>query len=110
MTDKVYHPHSNDDFKAKLSQSAGKLVVVDFSATWCGPCRMIAPKFSELSNANPDVVFVHVDIDELNTLPEVEAIAGVPHFKFFRDGKFITEFSGANVAKLTETIQIHSKN
>lgn len=54
---------------------------------------MIAPKFSEFSNKYTNVTFVHVDVDEVNH-PDVAGVSGVPHFKFFKDGKLVTEFSG----------------
>ncbi|PRD36130.1 UNVERIFIED_CONTAM: Thioredoxin [Trichonephila clavipes] len=57
-----------DDFKAQLNAAGDKLVVVDFHATWCGPCKMIAPFFQELSEQNTDVVFLKVDVDEVEIL------------------------------------------
>uniref|UniRef100_A0A8D3A2V6 Thioredoxin domain-containing protein n=1 Tax=Scophthalmus maximus TaxID=52904 RepID=A0A8D3A2V6_SCOMX len=55
-----------DDFKKELKDAGDKLVVVDFTATWCGPCKMIGPYFGQLSE-NPEfsnVVFLKVDVDE----------------------------------------------
>ena len=51
-------------FDAALAAAGDKLVVVDFTATWCGPCQRIAPLFAQLAEENPDVVFVKVDVDE----------------------------------------------
>jgi thioredoxin 1 len=66
---------------------------------------MIAPKFSEFSNKYTNATFVHIDVDEVTDHPHVAAVSGVPHFKFFKAGKLITEFSGANVQTLEKTIQ-----
>ncbi len=57
---------------------------------------MISPKFEELSTTNQNVVFVHVDIDELSAHPLVGAVSSVPHFEFYKDGKKIKEFTGIN--------------
>jgi len=91
----------------KLIEHIGRegLVVIDFSATWCGPCRAIAPKFSEFSNKYSNVTFVHVDVDEVSNHPEVQKVSGVPHFKFYKNGSFVTEFSGANASTLQTTIE-----
>ena len=40
-------------------------IIVDFSATWCGPCRMISPEFEKLSNEYSTIVFLKVDVDEV---------------------------------------------
>jgi len=53
------------DLDSKLDGASGKLVVIDFFATWCGPCKMIAPVLETLSNDLKDeVIFLKVDVDE----------------------------------------------
>ena len=51
---------SEDAFDKTITSAAGALVVVDYSTTWCGPCKVIAPKFDELSDKYPDAVFLKV--------------------------------------------------
>ncbi|KKK18623.1 hypothetical protein ARAM_007588 [Aspergillus rambellii] len=76
---------SKAEFDAKvLSKDAGP-VVVDCFATWCGPCKAIAPKVEEFSNTYPDAKFYQIDVDELS---EVAAELG--------DGEKVTEVVGAN--------------
>ncbi|KAG7270329.1 hypothetical protein CRUP_007030 [Coryphaenoides rupestris] len=55
-----------DDFIAKLSEAGDKLVVVDFTASWCGPCKVIGPKFDVMASLpeNSKVVFLKVDVDD----------------------------------------------
>lgn len=52
--------HSKAEWDQQLAANAGKTVVVDFTATWCGPCRMIGPYFEELSTQFENVVFLKV--------------------------------------------------
>ncbi|KAJ3396221.1 Thioredoxin-2 [Lobulomyces angularis] len=57
-----------EDFEKVLSEH--KVVVVDFTATWCGPCKMVAPKFEEMSKKYPDAVFVKVDVDQCQDISQ----------------------------------------
>eukprot|EP01121_Diplochlamys_sp_Union-15-3_P004681 TRINITY_DN1487_c0_g1_i1.p1 TRINITY_DN1487_c0_g1~~TRINITY_DN1487_c0_g1_i1.p1 ORF type:complete len:121 (+),score=15.80 TRINITY_DN1487_c0_g1_i1:45-365(+) len=102
MSDKVHHVHSDSELDSLLSKPG--LVVVDFSAAWCGPCKMIAPKFAELSNRYTNVTFVHVDIDELQSHSLVKPISSVPTFKLFKGGSPVTQMSGANASALENLI------
>lgn len=61
-----------------MSRAQGKLIVVDFSAEWCGPCKFIAPTFEEYAKTYTDAVFIHVDIDTLEDLPDGADVRGVP--------------------------------
>ncbi len=57
---KVVDIDSEDAFDTTVSSAGSNLVVVDYSTTWCGPCKVIAPKFDELSDKYPDAVFLKV--------------------------------------------------
>eukprot|EP01125_Pyxidicula_operculata_P022851 TRINITY_DN9626_c0_g1_i1.p2 TRINITY_DN9626_c0_g1~~TRINITY_DN9626_c0_g1_i1.p2 ORF type:complete len:105 (-),score=26.76 TRINITY_DN9626_c0_g1_i1:66-380(-) len=98
----VHHVHTNSELDTLIASTG--LVIVDFSATWCGPCKRIAPHFEKLAKENPTVVFVHVDIDELSSHPLVGKVSGVPHFQVYKNKALVTEFSGANENKLNQVV------
>ena len=91
-----------DEFN-KLLQDTDKLIVVDFYADWCGPCRMMAPTFANLANEF-DAVFVKVNVDECSEIAEEYEVSGIPHFVLIKGGKKLDCFSGANKEKLLELI------
>ncbi|XP_076249166.1 thioredoxin-2 [Calliopsis andreniformis] len=93
-----------DDLKSTLEKAGNDLVVIDFFATWCGPCKMIGPKIEELAKSMPDVVFLKVDIDECEDIAAEYEITSMPTFVFIKGGKVLETFSGANYEKLTSTI------
>ena len=103
----VHHPHTIEEYNKLKNESAGKLVIVDFSASWCGPCKLIAPTYEEFSKTYGDCVFIHVDVDELEDLPDNQDVRGVPTFKYFKNGNLLCQFSGANKSKLEELIKKH---
>ncbi|KAK2863020.1 hypothetical protein Q5P01_002553 [Channa striata] len=96
-----------DDFSAILKEAGGKLVVVDFTATWCGPCKQIGPVFEKLSEDpdNKNVVFLKVDVDEAEDVSSSCGISCMPTFQFYKNGAKVFEFSGANVKTLTEKLE-----
>lgn len=64
------------------------ICVVDFSATWCGPCKMMAPVFDKVSEELAGKVkFLNVDVDESPKLADEFTILGVPSILLFKDGK-----------------------
>ncbi len=66
-----------------------KKVLLDFSATWCGPCGMIAPHLEELSKEYPDILFGKIDVDEEGELAEAFGIVSIPTLLLIEDGNEI---------------------
>ncbi|XP_029382093.1 thioredoxin b isoform X2 [Echeneis naucrates] len=97
---------SLDEFNAILKEAGDKLVVVDFTATWCGPCKQIGPQFAEMSEKPEykNVIFLKVDVDEAEDVSGHCGIKCMPTFQFFKNGKKVDEFSGANTDTLTQKL------
>ncbi len=83
------------DFKNILKNSQG-LVVIDFSATWCMPCRMLKPIIERVAEKMPDVDFYNIDVDENEEIAKKYRIFSVPTLVCFRDGKKVDSLVGLN--------------
>ena len=73
----------------------GGIVVVDFWAPWCGPCRSFAPTFEKAAGDNPDVVFGKVNTDEEQQLAAAFEIQSIPTLMIFRDRVLLFRQAGA---------------
>ena len=69
-------------------------VLVDFYATWCGPCRMLAPVIDEIASEHPEIKVVRVDVDEVGDIAAKYGIASIPTLIDFQDGKAVNETLG----------------
>ena len=105
----VHAIQNRSEWTQKLAEAkqSNKLVVVDFTATWCPPCRFIAPFFTELSEKYPNVLFLKVDVDDLNDIASEYGVQAMPTFKFLKDGVVVDEVVGANKAELEKKVQQH---
>lgn len=81
-----------------------KPVIIDFTATWCGPCHMIAPIFAGIAQQNPSVGFYKVDVDAQAEIAQKCSVRSMPTFLSFHKGEKLDSFSGANPGKLEELV------
>lgn len=71
------------------------IVLVDFWAAWCGPCRMFAPVYETVAGSNPDVVFAKVDTEAEQGLAQAFGISSIPTLMAIRDGVVLYSQAGA---------------
>ena len=71
--------------------AGNKKVVVQFSATWCGNCRIMKPKFKKLASENEDVVFIIADAEQFPESRKLADVSNLPTFATFVDGKFVNQ-------------------
>lgn len=91
-----------EDFNHIISTD---VTVVDFFATWCGPCKMISPIIEKLANDMANVKFVKIDVDKHDDLARIYGIMSIPTLIFFKDGKEIKRHIGfINEDKIKEII------
>jgi thioredoxin 1 len=77
-------------------QSEGKKLLVQYTATWCGPCRALTPRLSNLSNKYTDVTFVKVDVDENMEAAQELLISTVPTVMIYNGDTLVNRTTGAN--------------
>ncbi|XP_043706560.1 thioredoxin F-type, chloroplastic-like [Telopea speciosissima] len=97
---------NKDTFWPLVKAASDKVVVVDMYTQWCGPCKVMAPKFKELSEKHLDVVFMKLDCNKENKpLAKELGIKVVPTFKILKDSKVVKEITGAKFGDLVAAIE-----
>jgi thioredoxin 1 len=103
--------HSKTSFSTSVVEgSADKLVVLDCFATWCGPCKVIAPEILKFSNSDTykdKVDFYKVDVDEVPDVAQELGVRAMPTFMFFKNGEKVDEVVGADRRAIEAAIQKH---
>uniref|UniRef100_A0A8C3YQK9 Thioredoxin domain containing 8 n=1 Tax=Catagonus wagneri TaxID=51154 RepID=A0A8C3YQK9_9CETA len=82
-----------DELKTFLRSAGNKLVVVEFSAVWCGPCKRIYPLFHAMSLQYRNVMFAIVDVDSAQELARTYRINAIPTFQMFKQAQKVNLFS-----------------
>lgn len=84
---------TNETFDKFISESK-KSVLVDFSAQWCGPCKMMAPVLEELAKERDDIIIATVDVDMATEVSIKNGVMNIPAFILFEDGEEIARTVG----------------
>jgi thioredoxin len=98
---------SDASFGDRLSEAGPKLVVVDFFATWCGPCNMIAPFYKQLSTKYPEAMFLKVDVDKCPGTAAANNVSAMPTFVFLKSRQEVDRARGADKAQLENKVKQH---
>ena len=96
---------NKDSFKLEVEEAKG-LVVIDFYADWCGPCRMLAPVMAELEKDYPAVKFCKINVDNVPDLASIFKVQSIPFIALVKNNTFLDMSVGyvpkASIAKLIE--------
>eukprot|EP00742_Colponemidia_sp_Colp-10_P007536 GILJ01008122.1.p1 GENE.GILJ01008122.1~~GILJ01008122.1.p1 ORF type:complete len:130 (+),score=17.03 GILJ01008122.1:46-435(+) len=103
-TSRVRMVKSADEYRQTLDAAKDKLAVVYFTASWCPPCRQISPIYDNLSQENPSVEFLKVDVDELDDVAQSAGVQAMPTFVFKNKGDTVDKIVGADPKKLKQLV------
>ena len=84
---------TNETFDSEVVE-ADRLVIVDFWATWCTPCRMLTPILEEIAAERPDIKICKINMDDAQDIAEQYAVMSLPALLYFKNGELIEDSIG----------------
>lgn len=111
ITTQTDHTLTAEGFRAFI-EKPGTLNIVDYSATWCGPCQQLKPVLAQIAEEHSDIVSLGmVDVDDDKSLASQQGVQGIPDVRFYINGKMVDKFTGAAPKEYIEQlIEKHSKH
>lgn len=103
----AFHSSSRWQLHFNESKELNKLIVVDFAAAWCGPCKFIEPAVKEMAAKYTDVDFAKIDVDELSDVAQGFGVQAMPTFVLLKQGKEVDRVIGAKKDELEKKIVKH---
>ncbi|XP_063697950.1 nose resistant to fluoxetine protein 6-like [Culicoides brevitarsis] len=105
-TDSIWRTDTRASWQ--IAGAGDKLVIVDFNASWCGPCKVIAPHFERLAHEYSDTaLFLKVDVDECEEVALSQGVSALPTFVFFKNQQVIDRVQGSQPILLEGKIRSH---
>ncbi|XP_073306376.1 thioredoxin H2-like [Primulina huaijiensis] len=103
----TFHSSTKWRIHFESAKQTSKLMVVDFTASWCGPCRYIEPAINEFAVKYTDVDFIKIDVDELFDVAQDFGVQAMPTFLMIKRGKIVDKVVGAKKEDLQKKIDKH---
>ena len=83
---------NSENFEAAVSEN--EVIIIDFYANWCGPCRMLGEVLEEVSSTHPEVVIGKVNVDENRALAMKFQVRSIPQLYVYKNGQMVKNISG----------------
>ena len=106
MSNNLYQVINEQHLNEIFQDNPRKLIILMFSSKTCGPCKLIKPKFVELSKNHPDCFFIYIDVNNFNDITQkyTHNVSHTPHFNFYFDDTVISTIVGAHEQSLIEVL------
>lgn len=94
-----------EDYQQAVTDCGNSLMVIDFYADWCGPCKRLSPELQKLAEKFPQVKFFKVNVEEQEKLTQEYNISGMPTIVFLRSGSLLETVVGAKLDLIKATLE-----
>lgn len=112
MTTSVYRVENTEKFYEIVNKAKENniLLFLKFGATWCGPCKRIAPFYEALASKYTQCIFLSIDVDEIKEVSSGYNVSSLPTFSVIQNGNYTELIKGADPNKLEQIVEYFVKN
>ncbi len=101
----IPHLHTPAEYETFMTQNRNQSIVIDFYATWCGPCKQLAPMLENWANQYKNIKFAKVDVDANESVAVSNKIRAMPTLHFYKNGAKVAEVQGADVRRIEQYLR-----